>query len=148
MFRTIKSSLHYGNMRKSIGRRLVVQWKRSIPNGSQASQSLMTGLQGNPSAICLCSWVALLWKNVFGKFIGYTDIIFTHYLAEMNKWEAVPQACRSRNGVFGRQCGVHLPQRWGNQRGDLKPEAVGASGLCQMPPAAFSVCGNFWKVEI
>lgn len=38
--------------------------------------------------------------------------------------------------------GVHLPQRSRNQHGDLKPEAAGASVLCQMFPAAFSVCGN------
>ncbi len=25
----------------------------------------------------------------------------------------------------------------GSQHGDLKPEAAGASGLCQMPPTAF-----------
>lgn len=38
--------------------------------------------------------------------------------------------------------GVHLPRRSGNRHGDLKPEAAGASVLCQMPPAAFSVPGN------
>ncbi len=42
----------------------------------------------------------------------------------------------------GRTGGVHLPQRSGNQHGDLKPEAAGASVLCKMSPAAFSVFGN------
>ena len=63
--------------------------------------------------------------------------------------EAVPQACGLRNGLSGRQGGFHLPQRSGSQHGDLKPEAAGASGLCQMLPAAFSVRGNrvycVWK---
>lgn len=43
---------------------------------------------------------------------------------------------------YGRQGGVHLPQWCGSQHGDLKSEAVGVSGLCQMPPAAFSMRGN------
>ena len=30
---------------------------------------------------------------------------------------------------------------------ELKPEAAGVSGLCQMPPAAFSVCGNRWTLR-
>lgn len=33
-------------------------------------------------------------------------------------------------------------QRGGSQHKDLKPEAVGVSGLCQMPLTAFSVRGN------
>lgn len=45
--------------------------------------------------------------------------------------------------------GVHFPQQSGSQHGDLKPEAAGALGLGQMPPAAFSVRGNrvycVWK---
>ncbi|WP_300714273.1 hypothetical protein [uncultured Acetatifactor sp.] len=41
--------------------------------------------------------------------------------------------------VYWDWTGVHLPRRSGNQHGDLKPEAAGASVLCQMPPAAFSV---------
>ena len=53
--------------------------------------------------------------------------------------EAVPRACGLRNGLSGRQGGFHLPQRGGSHHGDLKPEAAGASGLCQVPPAAFSV---------
>lgn len=63
--------------------------------------------------------------------------------------EAVPQACGLRNGLFGLQGGVHLPQRRGGQHGDLKKVAVGTPGLCQVPPTAFSVCGNreqyMWK---
>ncbi|MDE6759171.1 MAG: hypothetical protein K2J90_00660 [Lachnospiraceae bacterium] len=35
-----------------------------------------------------------------------------------------------------------FPQRRGSRDGDLKPKAVRASGLRQMSPAAFSVCGN------
>lgn len=53
--------------------------------------------------------------------------------------EAVPQACGLRNGLFRRQGGFHFPQRSGSRDGDLKPEAARASGLRQMPPAAFSV---------
>ena len=44
--------------------------------------------------------------------------------------------------AFGRTGGFYLPQWRGSQHRDLKLGAVGASGLCQMSLAAFSVRGN------
>lgn len=55
---------------------------------------------------------------------------------------AVPQVCGLHNSLFRWQSGVHFPQRRGGRDGDLKKAAAGVSGLCQMLPAAFSVCGN------
>ena len=62
---------------------------------------------------------------------------------------AVPQTCGLRNGLFGRQGGIYLPQRRGSRDRDLKSEVAGASGLRQMSLTAFSVCENrvycVWK---
>ena len=47
-----------------------------------------------------------------------------------------------RNGSSCRRRYSGERTRGGSQHGDLKPETAGVSGLCQMSPVAFSVCGN------
>ncbi len=78
-------------------------------------------------------------RNIGMENIRYGGFPFQETQGER---EAVPQACGLRNGLFGRKDSVHFPQRGGSQHGDLKPKAAGASGLCQMPPAAFFFGGN------
>lgn len=88
-------------------------------------------------------------KMVQDALDGKIDLIVTKSVSRFEgiRWTASPRsrACGACNGLFRRQGGVHLPQRCRSQHGDLKQEAVGASGLSQMSPAAF-FCA--WKYSV
>ena len=61
---------------------------------------------------------------------------------------AVPQTCGLRNGIFGRQGGVHLPQWCESRDEDLKTEVSGRfRSFPDIQPTVFAY-GNIQRIEV
>lgn len=78
--------------------------------------------------------------------VSYNIVRLVVYCLEKNNTlpterEAVPQACGLRNGLSGRQGGVHLPQWRGDWHKNLKKAAGRFRGLSDILSAVF-VYGN------